>query len=219
MTTATETAEAATSTASATITATRTLTVEEEFSVTTVTETPTPVPIPVTKRIQIQVLRKSTMAVVGWIYFSTGPAITADAAAAASFNINLLSGAATGSQLRIAFEAASPPTMGLNCAASRNLGDYYGMVMTNIETPPGSRPVVVANTAYETDIWTVDTETKVIGWQWIEENGTVPVLSMYRLGGRLYPVGNFAQFNSGTGGASASKYEVLLKYVEVAGSN
>ncbi len=57
----------------------------------------------------------------------------------------------------------------------------------------------------------------MIGWEWIAKDGTIPSpIYLYRVAGRLYPVGNVATFNSVTGGSSASKYEVMLKYELVA---
>ncbi len=65
--------------------------------------------------------------------------------------------------------------------------------------------------------WTVDTETSLIGWKWIARDGSVSPLALYRVGGRLYPVGSLTAFNTATGGvSSASKYEVTLKYELVA---
>ena len=65
--------------------------------------------------------------------------------------------------------------------------------------------------------WTVDTETSLIGWKWIGKDGSVTSpLVLYRVGGRLYPVGSVSTFISATGGVATSKYEVTLKYEVVA---
>lgn len=65
--------------------------------------------------------------------------------------------------------------------------------------------------------WTVDPQTKMLGWEWIGNDGAVySSLALYRIGGRMYPVGNLAAFDAATGGPSANKYEVVLKYVPIA---
>jgi hypothetical protein len=65
--------------------------------------------------------------------------------------------------------------------------------------------------------WTVDTETRTLGWEWIGKDGVVSSssLALYRIGGRMYPVGDAVFFNTATGGASSTKYEIFLKYVLV----
>jgi hypothetical protein len=61
---------------------------------------------------------------VGWLYFSSGPAITSAQASAAVLNISLPAGVTNPTQLRIDFESASPPTLGFNVPASQDLGNY-----------------------------------------------------------------------------------------------
>lgn len=65
--------------------------------------------------------------------------------------------------------------------------------------------------------WTVNTETKMLGWEWIGNDGAVySSLALYRVGGRMYPVGNLVPFNTAFAAVSAAnKYEVVLKYVLV----
>lgn len=65
--------------------------------------------------------------------------------------------------------------------------------------------------------WTVNTETKLIGWEWIAADGTVSSsITLYRLVNRMWSVGNFASFDADTGGPHPLKYEIMLKYEIVA---
>lgn len=103
--TVTSTAEEVTVTSAAvTVTETETSTLH-----TTAVATETAAPAPVTYQRKIQVLRKSTGALVGWLYDSNGIAIAEDMnfgdrnakSRALNFEFTLPAGATTGSQLRV----------------------------------------------------------------------------------------------------------------------
>lgn len=215
--TSTETAEPVTSTEATATTDTVTSIYHSTVIVTSITQpSAPPAPSLVAKRAMIQVFRKSTSAAVGWLYMSNGPAIASESISAAVFGFSVLEGATSTSQVRISSEGHSPTALGFNTAANQILENYYGGFIADTPTPPGSPPVIVGSNKYETDIWILDTTTKEIRWQWIESDGTVGnVPYLYRIGGRMYPVGNVVVFITNTGGVSVNKYEVTLKYVEI----
>ncbi|KAK3374249.1 hypothetical protein B0T24DRAFT_290348 [Lasiosphaeria ovina] len=212
VTTSTATAdEAATQTEPATVTETTTTTLHA-----TATATATAAPLAVKRSAKIEILRKSTLDNVGWLYYSAGPAIgTAAQAVAVSFTLD--ADATAGSQVRITMDGFAPLALGFvkdsNAANIVELENGYGSVANIEPTPPGSPPVYVTPTSKrESDIWTVDTITRMIGWNWITTSGAPATIHLYRVGGRLYPVGNVAAFNSATGGGSSTNYEVLLRF-------
>ncbi|KAK3315942.1 hypothetical protein B0H66DRAFT_604248 [Apodospora peruviana] len=213
--TVSDVASTATVTASATVTETTTSTAHTT-ALATATVTPPTAPVIVTRRAMIQVFRVSTNVPVGWIYMSSGPSITTDPTIATVFGFDVAEGAATASTVRFSPEGYSPAALGFNVPATQRLENFYGGVIADTPTPPGSLPVISGANKYETDIWTINTASKVIEWDWIESDGThgnVPYL--YRVGGRMYPVANVAAFNAATGGASSSKYEISFKYVQI----
>ncbi|KAH8904485.1 hypothetical protein BR93DRAFT_149647 [Coniochaeta sp. PMI_546] len=209
--TSTATAAPATLTASVTVT---------EITTSTLHSTSTAV-VSQQREAKIEILRKDTQLSVGWLYNSNGPAV-GTAAQAITVNFTLSPGATTGSQVRINLEGITPPALGFvkssNPSNVVELEDSYGSLSAVQPTPPGSRPVSSGNDKYESDIWTVDTNTQMIGWQWIATSGALPTIYMYRVGGRLYPVGNVNAFNQATGGVSTAKYEVIFRYSLVSGS-
>ncbi|KAB5566699.1 hypothetical protein GE09DRAFT_1107868 [Coniochaeta sp. 2T2.1] len=188
---------------------------------TTAVPTETAAPLPIQRQAKIEVLRKDTQASVGWLYYSSGPAIGQEAQAS-SVNFTLSAGATTESRVRINLEGLSPPTLGFlkdsNPTNIVELENNYGSLSLVQPTPPGSRPVQSGSSKYESDIWIVNTDTRMISWQWIATDGSLPTIALYRVGGRMYPVGNVAAFNAATGGTSASKYELLFRYSLVAES-
>ncbi|KAG7285732.1 hypothetical protein NEMBOFW57_008026 [Staphylotrichum longicolle] len=217
--TATATAEAVTLTDDATITETITNTVTTDIGVVTqtvwTTVVPTPTPSAVPQRAIISVHHKGTGALVGYVYMSSGPAITTDRTLAAVVKFDMPAGATGARRLRLQVEGDSPSALSFHCPVSLELQNYYGsMTLDGNPTPPGSRPVPAASFAYETDIWSVSTETKMLGWEWIANDGAVySSLSLFRVGGRMYPVGNLVTFNTAFAGVSAvNKYEIALKY-------
>jgi hypothetical protein len=216
VTTSTSTAEPATSTASLTTTETTTSTLHS-----TALATATALPLITTRRV-IEILKKDTLASVGWLYNSNGLAIASvsSQAQAISVDFTLPLGATTGSQVRINLEGLTPSALAFvkssNPTNIVELEDSYGTLATVNPTPPGSRPVASGNDKYESDIWTVDTVSRMIGWQWIATNGSLPYIGVWKVGGRLYPVGDVPEFLYATGGTSASKFEVAFRYSLVA---
>ncbi|KAK3385746.1 hypothetical protein B0H63DRAFT_560280 [Podospora didyma] len=213
VTTAAATAEAATLTETATLAQT---TVTTAHTVATVTEVAKPVPVLVKRTIKIEVLRKDTQAVVGYLYNSNGPAVSSTVAGAFSFPLS--SDLTTSSAVRISVDGITQ-VLGFSKPSSVALENYYGS-MTNVDpTPPGSTPVKMSSNAidFESDIWTVNTQTKSIGWQWVSGNGAVITnVALWRVGGRLYPVGSQAAFNTAFASVSAAaKMEVILRYTVV----
>ncbi|KAB5583234.1 hypothetical protein GE09DRAFT_1278493 [Coniochaeta sp. 2T2.1] len=182
---------------------------------TTAVPTETAAPPPIQRQAKIEILRKDTQVSVGWLYYSSGPAIGQEAQAIA-VNFTLTAGATTESQVRINLEGLSPPTLGFlkdsNPSNIVELENNYGSLSLVQPTPPGSRPVQSGSSKYESDIWIVNTETGMISWQWIATDGSSPTIYLYRVGGRMYPVGNVAAFNAATGGTSSSKYEIVFRY-------
>ncbi|KAG7285806.1 hypothetical protein NEMBOFW57_008100 [Staphylotrichum longicolle] len=65
------------------------------------------------------------------------------------------------------------------------------------------------------DIWSINTETRAITWQWIATSGAVSDIKLYYASARLYPVGNLERFMISTNGASGERFEVALKYTLV----
>ncbi|KAK3681779.1 hypothetical protein B0T22DRAFT_485250 [Podospora appendiculata] len=217
--TSTATAEDATTVTASktvTVTATVTTTVATMHSVAIATVTALPVIAPRITVAKIEVLRKDTQASVGWLYFSSGPAITTNAALGASFEITLPGSATSSSGVHISAPGNTPSALGFlkesNPSNIVPLKDNYGSLVLVNTTPANSTPVVSGSSRYESDIWTVNTGTSMIGWNWINEDGSVGAISLWRVGGRLYPVGNVQAFMSATGGVSSSKYEILLRY-------
>lgn len=210
--TETATADPATVTEPITLSTTATTTVAS-FAVVTVTARPATV----TQRVTIEVLRKDTGVSVGWIYNSNGPAI-GNAAQAAGFTMRIPGGVASATQVRLDIENMMENQMSMGFIKESNanniveLEDSYGSLALLSGTPPGSPPVVWGTSKRESDIWTVDTTTRMIGWQWIATNGGLPTIALWRVAGRLYPVGDVAEFMSATGGVSSNKYEVVLRY-------
>ncbi|KAM7188104.1 hypothetical protein V8F33_010867 [Rhypophila sp. PSN 637] len=219
VTTVTATAEEVTTTSdSVTVTETETTTLH-----TTAVATETAAPSPVTLQRKIQVLRKSTGALVGWLYNSNGVAVAEDnnfgdrnaKSRALNFQFTLPAGATAASQLRL---TSSPGTLGFTKDSHPSnivqLENGYGSLAWVTPTPPGSRPVSeITNQhyAFESDIWIVDTETGEVNWQWISDTGALSNIPLYKLGGRLYPVGDLARFNYATSGSPGEKYEVALR--------
>ncbi|KAM7213445.1 hypothetical protein V8F06_011183 [Rhypophila decipiens] len=219
VTTVTATAEEVTTTSdSVTVTETETTTLH-----TTAVATETAAPSPVTLQRKIQVLRKSTGDVVGWLYDSNGVAVAEDSnfgdrnakSRALNFQFTLPAGATAASQLRL---TSSPGALGFKKDSHpsniEQLENGYGSLTWVTPTPPGSGPVSeITNQhyAFESDIWIVDTETGEVNWQWISNTGALSNIPVYKLGGRLYPVGDLARFNYATSGSPSPKYEVTLK--------
>ncbi|KAK3995724.1 hypothetical protein QBC44DRAFT_387912 [Cladorrhinum sp. PSN332] len=187
-----------------------------QASTSTSTSSAAPSPSSIAKRAMVQVLRKSTGAGVGWLYMSSGPGITTDPTLAAVVGFSISSDTTTASKVRISVQGYSPYALGFDGVISRELQGFYGSLIADEPTPPGSTPVIKGSNAYETDIWTVDTATNMLGWEWVGNDGAITTsatMLLYRIGGRAYPVGNFDSFNAATGGASSSKYEIQLKLV------
>ncbi|KAK1764216.1 hypothetical protein QBC33DRAFT_595440 [Phialemonium atrogriseum] len=208
----TATAEAVTLTAPVTVTETTTNILHS-----TVIVTETAKPLVSKRRATIEILRKDTQASVGWLFNSNGLAITSNAAQAIPVNFTLTPGATTGSAVRIYLEDMTPLALGfVKTSNPTNVVD--GSLAAVQPTPPGSPPVASGSDKYESDIWTVDTETRIIGWQWVATSGALPTIHLYRVGGRLYPVGNVNDFMVATGGVSSSKYEVVFRYSVVSES-
>ncbi|KAK3986843.1 hypothetical protein QBC44DRAFT_272311 [Cladorrhinum sp. PSN332] len=191
---------------------------------TTAVATETAKPGPVTLQRKIQVYRKDNGAFIGWLYDSNGLAVAEDMnfgdrnakSRALTFEFTLPGGATTGSQLRIT--ALGGAALGFKKDSHPSnivqLEDGYGSVTWVTPTPPGSTPVSeITNQhyAFESDIWTVNLETGAVGWQWISNTGALSNIPVYKLGGRLYAVGNLDRFNYATGGSPGQKYEVVFK--------
>lgn len=74
------------------------------------TETATPL---ISKRsVKIEILRKDSLASIGWHYNSNGPAIANTILQAVTVNFTLAPGAATGDAVRLNLEDVSPPALG-----------------------------------------------------------------------------------------------------------
>ncbi|KAK3331611.1 hypothetical protein B0T19DRAFT_472670 [Cercophora scortea] len=221
-TTTAEEATTVTASETVTITATETTTVATLHSIAIATVTALPVVAPITTVAKIEILRKDTEASVGWLYLSTGPAITTNSALAASVEFTITAGATANSGVHISIPGNTPSALGFikdnNPSNIVPLKDSYGSLALVNTSPPYSVPAVSGSSRYESDIWTVDTVTKKIAWTWINENGSLGAISLWRVGGRLYPVGNVANFQSATGGVSSSKYEVIFRYSIVSAS-
>ncbi|KAK0669056.1 hypothetical protein QBC41DRAFT_224728 [Cercophora samala] len=186
----------------------------------TVTATETlapPAPSSTTLSLAIQVLRKSTGEPVGWVYDSAGPAITTSQDNARRFAITLPdSTAQTSSGVRVQLvDGDSSLALGFKSAGGTSRIETGSM--DNVQLTPANAPYSCeGQTCYATDIWAVDTETQSLTWNWVVPDGSVAPVALYRVGGRMYPVGNVDAFMSSTGGASASKYEITFRYVETA---
>ncbi|KAK4118033.1 hypothetical protein N657DRAFT_675813 [Parathielavia appendiculata] len=190
---------------------------------TTAVATATAAPAPVTYQRKIQVFRKDSGAFLGWLYDSNGVAVAEDMnfgdrnakSRALDFGFSLPAGATTGSQMRV---TGSGGALGfLKDSHPQNIVQLeagYGSLAWVTPTPPGSVPrTMITNQhyAYESDIWIVNLETGELSWRWISNTGALSNIPLYKLGGRLYPVGNIAQYNYATSGSPAPKYEVILK--------
>ncbi|KAK4160372.1 hypothetical protein QBC43DRAFT_338321 [Cladorrhinum sp. PSN259] len=188
-------------------------------STSTSTSSAMPAPSSVAKRALVQVLRKDTGSAAGWLYMSSGPAITTDPTVAVPISFSVSSDATTATRLRFSPEGYSPNVLGFNTPASVELRNYYGSLIAAAPTPAGSGPVTSGSSVYETDIWTLDTATNMVGWEWVGKDGLVTTsetLRLYRVGGRAYPVGNVNSFNTAFASVSAaSKYEIQLKLVMI----
>ncbi|KAK3988463.1 hypothetical protein QBC44DRAFT_243759 [Cladorrhinum sp. PSN332] len=182
----------------------------------TVTVIPTQPPKPITRVVKIEALRKDTGASIGWIYNSNGPALATDGRSAA-FRFTLPGDAKTGSAVRITADGVTG-ALGFNKDSHPSniieLEDYYGSTKFVEPTPPGSQPETTdsGKNKYESDIWTIDTETRTIGWQWIATNGGTPNIDLFYVSGRLYPVGNYDKFAYSTSNAIGGRYAVTLRY-------
>lgn len=220
--TSTETAEPVTSTDATTTTDTVTSTYHSTVIVTSTAQPlAPPAPSLVAKRARIEVLRTSNGAPMGWV-FTNGVVvgITTNLDLAAVFSFSVLEGATSTSQGRLTFEAYSPAALGVMVGSNTKIRNSYGGLTFNTPMPPGSVPLPLPGSTslvYETDIWTLDTNTQQVSWRWIESDGTVVnVPSQWRLGGAIYAVGNAALFNAAFASISTSlKYEISLKYVEI----
>lgn len=105
--TTTGTAEAVTVTVPVTVTEIATST-DHLTAVTTETATPL-----ISKRsVKIEVLRKDSLASMGWLYYSNGPAVANTILQAATFNFTLAPGTTTSDGVRISLEGTSPPALG-----------------------------------------------------------------------------------------------------------
>ncbi|KAK4175500.1 hypothetical protein QBC36DRAFT_241031 [Triangularia setosa] len=171
--------------------------------------------------VMIQVFRKSTGASVGWLYDSNGPAIATDPTIARHYDISIpeFDVDQSGSQARIsAIGGDASKAVGFTGPASIKLEDYYGSVSNVGLTSPGTPYVCEGNNCWASDIWAINTQTKAVTWNWIVPNGgNAPAISMWRVGGRLYPVGNLALFQQAVGSVSAaSRYEIEFRYVKQA---
>ncbi len=122
------TAEAVTVTEQATVTETTTSTLVT-VGIVTVTATPTPTPTanPFPQHVKIAVYRVSTGQRDGYLYLSNGPAVTTDVNTAMTVDITSTGGA---SKLRLT-PAGGSDALGFNVAASKELKDYYGSLITN----------------------------------------------------------------------------------------
>ncbi|KAK0667170.1 hypothetical protein QBC41DRAFT_366366 [Cercophora samala] len=214
--TVTSTAEAVTATEATTVTETTTETVH---TTAIATETAKPAPKSVKRVVKIEAIRKNAGTSLGFIYNSNGPAITSSANQQATlFEFNLLDDKTAGSQLRL---SSSAGTLGFNKDSHPSniveLEDNYGSLRFVTPTEPGAIPQTVdeGKNKYESDIWSVDTETREITWQWVATNGGLPDIKLYYVGGRLYPVGNLDRFLYATSNAIGAREEVRLRYTLV----
>lgn len=123
--TSTETAEPVTVTEATTTTNTVTSTYHSTVIVTSTAEPPPhPEPSVVTKRAKIQVFRTSNGATVGWMYLSSGPAITSDPSIAGVVSYEILEGATSASQVRFTLETSSSTAPGFTAPRSIGLENY-----------------------------------------------------------------------------------------------
>ncbi|KAK4681729.1 hypothetical protein QC764_109980 [Podospora pseudoanserina] len=214
--TVTSTADAVTLTDATTITETTTETIH---TTAIATETAKPAPKPVKRMIKIEVIRKNAGTPLGWIYNSNGPAITtSNNQQPTLFEFNLLENETVGSQLRL---SSSFGPLGFNKDSHPSniveLEDNYGSLKFVAPTEPGAVPQTVdaGKNKYASDIWSVDTETREITWQWVATNGGVPDIKLYYVSGRLYPVGDVERFMYATSNAIGAREEVRLVYTLV----
>ncbi|KAJ4289910.1 hypothetical protein N0V88_006705 [Collariella sp. IMI 366227] len=216
--TVTATANALTVTEDATVTGTTTSTLTT-IAVVTVTKTPQPTPVTLTKK--IGVYRKDTGVRLGNLFDSNGPAIPQQdndkRFVAVSFTV--LEGAKMATQVRITKDGStSALAFGVERHPKELLTTYGSLLWTNKPTPPGS-PQVPEGTQYavESDIWTINLETNEIGWKWIAGDGTISPISLWKVGGRLYAVGDVDYFLyvTGMGPGANGRFEVVFKYEPV----
>ncbi|KAK4646941.1 uncharacterized protein QC761_100278 [Podospora bellae-mahoneyi] len=190
--------------------------------VSTVTATETlapPAPSSTTISVAIQVLRKSTGQSVGWISNAASPNIATNQNSARRFTITIPDDQSTSSSgIRIQpVGGEATQALGFETAGgTTRIETYYGN-MDYVPLTSANEPYVCdAQFCHATDIWTLDTETGSIGWNWVIPDGSVAPVVLYRVGGWMYAVGNLAAFMSSTSSApSDTKYEITLRYVEI----
>jgi hypothetical protein len=78
----------------------------------------------VIKRAKIQIHRVSTQSDIGYVYMSSGPAVTSDLNVAAIFRYNLTEGAVSASQVRFEAEGYAPASLGFNVPAAQSMKNY-----------------------------------------------------------------------------------------------
>ena len=150
-TTVTATAQAVTVTDDATVTETTTSTLTTDLGVVTqtvwTTVTPTPAPSAVPVRAMIAVYRKSSGAKVGYVYMSSGPAITTDPTLAVVVAFTLPAGETPAKALRLLPEGYSPAALGFNCLNTQELRNFYGGVTADTPSKPlrSSVPLMVTD--------------------------------------------------------------------------
>ncbi|KAK4197920.1 hypothetical protein QBC40DRAFT_341636 [Triangularia verruculosa] len=200
------------------VTITKTIT-ETIHTIAITTVTAKPAPNPVNRAVKIEAVRKNAGTSLGYLYNSNGPAVTTNINSATLFEFTLPDDKSAGSQLRL---SASPGgALGFNKDSHPSniveLEDYYGSLKFVTPTEPGAIPQTVdaGKNKYESDIWTVDTETKEISWQWIATDGSLPDIKLYYVSGRLYPVGDLERFMYSTSNAIGERVEVKLRYTLV----
>ncbi|KAK0724193.1 hypothetical protein B0H67DRAFT_550029 [Lasiosphaeris hirsuta] len=169
-----------------------------------------------TKSTKIEVFRKDTSVSIGYIYNSNGPAI-GSLSQASSFVYALPAGATSGAALRFSL-AGTTSALGwqqVPALVIRYPSSSSQLSSSNLRTAaPYSVPISVGPDTVESDIWAIDTATGAVGWAWIAANGETPT-TIWRVGGRLYPVGNLEIFLSATGSSASNRYEVLFKLVTI----
>jgi hypothetical protein len=95
----------------------------------------------------IAVYRKSSGAKVGYVYMSSGPAITTDPTLAVVVAFTLPAGETPAKALRLLPEGYSPAALGFNCPNTQELRNFYGGVTADTPSKPprSSVPLMVTD--------------------------------------------------------------------------
>ncbi|KAK4463206.1 hypothetical protein QBC42DRAFT_199553 [Cladorrhinum samala] len=171
---------------------------------------------PISRSVRIEVVRKATGSVLGYLSNNGGLAVTVNSDLAAVFQFTMSEGLAIASKLRL-----TSPFGALGFSIDSSLSSIEALVESfgslNFVTPaaPDSISQTTGSVAglFASDIWIVDTASKEITWQWIAKSGALANIQLWYSAGRLYSVGSLDKFLSAIG--LTDKFEVTLRYTLV----